>query len=38
MFAKQVLYCLNHTSNPFCSDYFGDEGSHELFALAGLEL
>jgi hypothetical protein len=19
---KQVLYCLNHTSSPFCSDYF----------------
>jgi hypothetical protein len=22
--AKQVLSCLNHTSSPFCSDYFGD--------------
>jgi hypothetical protein len=22
--AKQALYCLSHTSSPFCSDYFGD--------------
>jgi hypothetical protein len=22
--AKQVLYCLSHTSRPFCSGYFGD--------------
>jgi hypothetical protein len=22
--AKQVLYCLSHTSSPFCSGYFGD--------------
>jgi hypothetical protein len=21
---KQVLYCLSHTSSPFCSGYFGD--------------
>jgi hypothetical protein len=25
-FAKQVLYCLSHTSNAFCSDYFGGGG------------
>jgi hypothetical protein len=24
--AKQVLYCLNHTSSPFCSGYFGNGG------------
>jgi hypothetical protein len=24
--AKQALYCLSHTSSPFCSDYFGDGG------------
>jgi hypothetical protein len=23
MFRKQVLYCLNHTSGPLCSGYFG---------------
>jgi hypothetical protein len=23
--AKQVPYCLNHTSSPFCSGYFGGE-------------
>jgi hypothetical protein len=23
-FAKQALYCLSHTSCPFCSGYFGD--------------
>jgi hypothetical protein len=22
--AEQVLYCLSHTSSPFCSGYFGD--------------
>jgi hypothetical protein len=22
--AKQTLYCLNDTSSPFCSGYFGD--------------
>jgi hypothetical protein len=22
--AKQALYCLSHSSSPFCSDYFGD--------------
>jgi hypothetical protein len=22
--AKQALYCLSHTSTPFCSGYFGD--------------
>jgi hypothetical protein len=27
MQAKHALYCLNHTSSPFCSGYFGDEGS-----------
>jgi hypothetical protein len=21
---KQVLYCLSHSSNPFCSGYFGE--------------
>jgi hypothetical protein len=36
--AKQVLYCLSHTLNTFCSGYFGDRGSCELFAWAGLEL
>jgi hypothetical protein len=35
--AKQVLYCLGHTSSPFCSGYFGDGISHELFAWAGLK-
>jgi hypothetical protein len=37
--AKQVLYCLNHTSSPFCSGYFGDGwgGSLKLFAQVGLE-
>jgi hypothetical protein len=24
MFAKQVLYCLSHTSSPFYRYYFGD--------------
>jgi hypothetical protein len=24
LLAKQVLYCLNHTSSPFHSGYFGD--------------
>jgi hypothetical protein len=24
MLAKQALYCLSHTSSPFCSGYFGD--------------
>jgi hypothetical protein len=24
MLAKQALYCLSHTSNPFYSGYFGD--------------
>jgi hypothetical protein len=23
---KQVLYCLSHTSSPFCCGYFGDGG------------
>jgi hypothetical protein len=23
---KQELYCLSHTSSPFCSGYFGDGG------------
>jgi hypothetical protein len=22
--AKQAIYCLSHTSGPFCSGYFGD--------------
>jgi hypothetical protein len=26
LFVKQILYCLCHTSSPFCSDYFGDGG------------
>jgi hypothetical protein len=29
---QQVLYCLSHTSSPFCSDYFGD--GIMLFVLA----
>jgi hypothetical protein len=24
--AKQALYCLSHTSSPFCSDWFGVGG------------
>jgi hypothetical protein len=24
MLRKQALYCLSHTSSPFCFDYFGD--------------
>jgi hypothetical protein len=24
MLVKQTLYCLSHTSSPFCSGYFGD--------------
>jgi hypothetical protein len=35
---RQVLYHLSHTSSPFFSGYFGDGGSHELFAWAGLKL
>jgi hypothetical protein len=39
MLAKQVLYHLNNnTSSPFCSSYFLEMGSHELFAWAYLEL
>jgi hypothetical protein len=34
--AKQVLYCLSHTSNPFCSGYF-EMRVYELFVQAGLE-
>jgi hypothetical protein len=34
--ARQVLYCLNHTSSAFCSCYFGDEGLMNS-ARAGLE-
>jgi hypothetical protein len=26
MLTKQALYHLSHTSRPFCSGYFGDEG------------
>jgi hypothetical protein len=33
--ASQVLYNLSHTSNPFCSGYFGDSGLD--FAQAGLD-
>jgi hypothetical protein len=29
--AKQVLYCLNHTSCPFCSSYFGSGVSRTIF-------
>jgi hypothetical protein len=29
---KQVLYCLSHTSSPFCSDYFGDGGLINYFS------
>jgi hypothetical protein len=32
---KQVLYCLSHASNPFCSGYFGN--SVLLFAQASLD-
>jgi hypothetical protein len=35
IFARQVLYCLSHVSNSFCSGYFGDRIS--LFAQAGLK-
>jgi hypothetical protein len=28
--AKQVLYCLSHTSSPICSGYFGDEVSWSI--------
>jgi hypothetical protein len=31
MLAKQVLYCLNHTSSSFCSDYVGDGVLHIIF-------
>jgi hypothetical protein len=24
MFTKQALYCLSHTSSPFCYGYFGE--------------
>jgi hypothetical protein len=27
---KQVLYCLSHTSSPFCYDYFGDVVSQTI--------
>jgi hypothetical protein len=37
MLAKQVLCLLSHTSSPFCSGYFLEMVSHELFAQAGLE-
>jgi hypothetical protein len=33
--ARQVLYFLSHTSNPFCSCYFG--GRVSIFAQAGLD-
>jgi hypothetical protein len=35
MLARQVLYHLSHTSNPFCSGEFGDWFS--LFAQASLD-
>jgi hypothetical protein len=35
--AKQVLYCLSHSSSSFCSGYFGDGGLCELFVWADLE-
>jgi hypothetical protein len=31
------LHGLSHTSSAFCSGYFGDGGSQELFVRAGLE-
>jgi hypothetical protein len=34
---KQALYCSSHTSSPFFSGYFGDGGSCEPFACAGLK-
>jgi hypothetical protein len=36
--AKQVLYCLNHTINPFCYGYFLEMGSQKLFTQVGFEL
>jgi hypothetical protein len=36
MLAKQVLYCLSHTSSPFALVIL-EMGSLELFAQAGLE-
>jgi hypothetical protein len=30
-FAKQVLYRLSHTSNPFCFCYFGDRVSRTIY-------
>jgi hypothetical protein len=35
--AKQVFYNLSSFSSLFCSGYFADGGSHELFSWAGLE-
>jgi hypothetical protein len=29
-FAKQMIYCLSHTSNPFFSGYFGDGVSQNI--------
>jgi hypothetical protein len=37
MLAKQVLYLSSHTSSLFCSDYFLEMGSHELFAQIDLK-
>jgi hypothetical protein len=31
MLAKQTHYCLNHTSSPFFSGYFGDGGLVNYF-------
>jgi hypothetical protein len=36
MLAKQPLYCLSHTTSPFCSGYFGNE-SLKLFSLGWLQ-
>jgi hypothetical protein len=31
MLAKQTLYCLNHTSTPFFSGYFGDGVAQTIY-------
>jgi hypothetical protein len=33
---SRQLYHSSHTSSPFCCGYFGDGGSWEIFAWAGL--
>jgi hypothetical protein len=35
---KLALHHLSHASSPFFSGYFGDAGSHKLFAWVGLKL